>query len=60
MTKNESVVGHGTGIWYCPNCGYVDPKTHDTRCPKCTRGPLFREPNYGYFIRIGPDEADRV
>jgi rubrerythrin len=25
--------GGGTGVWYCPLCGYVDPLTTDTHCP---------------------------
>lgn len=57
--EKRDVTGHGTGIWYCPGCGYVDPRTTDVRCPKCTPAPLFREPKFGYYIRIGPEGARR-
>jgi RNA polymerase subunit RPABC4/transcription elongation factor Spt4 len=57
MSSSQSVAGQGTGVWYCPNCGYVDPQTHNTHCPKCSRSPLFREANFGYYIRVGPEEA---
>lgn len=50
-----------TGVWYCPVCGYVDPTTTDTRCPKTHPSgighPFFREIHRGYYVRVGIDEA---
>lgn len=56
-SQTGSVEGQGTGVWYCPNCGYIDPKTHDTHCARCAKHPLYREANFGYYIRIGPEEV---
>jgi hypothetical protein len=43
----------GTGVWCCPLCGYVDPKTAATRCPKQHGAgmgrPLFEEIVYGGY-----------
>jgi hypothetical protein len=57
ICTDESVAGRGTGIWHCPLCGYVDPKTKATRCPRDNEHgrlgrPLFVEIIYGQTVPI--------
>jgi hypothetical protein len=61
-TKTENAtVGREADLWYCPVCGYIDPKTTNTHCPRphpaTRRRPMFVQAVYGYFIRIGPEEG---
>jgi hypothetical protein len=61
MQKPETSYSESTGVWYCPVCGYIDPQTTDTHCPKAhasgIRRPMFREARRGYYVRVGIHEA---
>jgi hypothetical protein len=57
--QSDAIVGREADLWYCPWCGYIDPKTTGIRCPREHPGgrhPMFRQAVYGYFIRIGLEE----
>lgn len=61
VMPSESWEGRAAELWYCPVCGYIDPMTRNVRCPRRhpegVGHPLFRQAYYGYFIRVGIEEA---